>query len=127
MTTVVFDFEGTIKNNCNVYDPETYVCLLVIKVISEHSTQLLSFKKPWDVGRINEILSSAKLLIGFNLKFDLSWARREFGFIPKFGTRMFDPQYAEFLFSNQTWKFPNLSESCQKRGLNPKQDYIKET
>ena len=127
MTTVVFDFEGTIKNNCNVYDPETYVCLLVIKVISEHSTQLLSFKKPWDVGRINEILSSAKLLIGFNLKFDLSWARREFGFIPKFGTRMFDPQYAEFLFSNQTWKFPNLSESCAKRGLNPKQDYIKET
>ncbi len=109
MSIVVFDFEGTIKNNCNVYDPETYVCLLVIKVISEHSTQLLSFKKPWDVGRINEILSSAKLLVGFNLKFDLSWARREFGFIPKFGTRMFDPQYAEFLFSNQTWKFPNLS------------------
>lgn len=125
MTTVVFDFEGTIKNSCNVYDPETYVCLLVIKVISENSQQLFSFKKPWDVGLINEILSKAKLLIGFNLKFDLSWARREFGFVPAFGTRMFDPQYAEFLFSNQTWKFPDLRTACIKRNVRQKLDHIK--
>lgn len=124
MTTVVFDFEGGIKNKCNPYDPETYVCLLVIKVISENSQQLLSFKKPWDVGRINDILDSATLLVGFNVKFDLAWARREFGFIPKFGTRIFDPQYGEFLFSNQTWRFPDLRTACANRGLNPKQDHI---
>lgn len=124
MTTVVLDFEGTIVNKCNVYDPRSYVCLLVLKVISNNSVQLLSFKKPWDVGRIHDILSSAKLLIGFNIKFDLSWARREFGFVPTFGTRIHDPQYAEFLFSNQTWRFPDLKTSCEKHGLNPKQDYI---
>src|SRR5574343_819530 len=126
MTKVVFDFEGSIKNNCNVYDPETYVCLLVVKVISESSTQLLSFKKPWDVGRINEILSSAKLLIGFNLKFDLSWARREFGFVPEVSQRIYDCQYAEFLFSNQTWKFPDLRSSCIKREVQNKLDFIHE-
>lgn len=124
MTTVVFDFEGGIKNKCNPYDPETYVCLLVVKVISQNSQQLLSFKKPWDVGRINEILSSATTLVGFNIKFDLAWARREFGFIPVYGTRIFDPQYGEFLFSNQTWRFPDLRTACAKRGLNPKQDHI---
>lgn len=123
---VVFDFEGTINNNCNVYDPESYVCFLGIKVISENSTQQLSFKKPWDVGRINEILTSAKLLVGFNLKFDLSWARREFGFIPAFGTRLYDCQYAEFLFSSQTWRFPDLRTSALKYGLTPKLDFIKE-
>ena len=120
----IIDFEGTIVNKCNVYDPRSYVCLLVIKVISGDSMQLLSFKKPWDVGRINEILSRLKLIVCFHGKFDLSWARREFGFVPAFGTRIHDPQYAEYLFSNQTWKFPDLKTSCEKHGLNPKQDYI---
>lgn len=124
MTTVVFDFEGGTRNKCNVYDPQTYVCLLCLKIISGDSVKQLSFKKPWDVGRINEILSSAKLLIGFNLKFDLSWARREFGFVPAFGTRIHDCQYAEFLFSSQTWKFPDLRTACEKYGLGEKYDYI---
>jgi len=86
----------------------------------------LSFKKPWDVGRINEIFNSAKLLVGFNLKFDLSWLRREFGFVPAFGTRIHDCQYPEFLFSSQTWRFPDLKTACELRGLAPKQDFIKE-
>jgi len=86
----------------------------------------LSFKKPWDVGRINEILTSAELLVGFNIKFDLSWARREFGFIPTFGTRIYDCQYAEFLFSSQTWRFPDLRTSCERHGLGEKYDYIAE-
>lgn len=126
MTTIVLDFEGGTKNKCNPYDPETYVCLLVIKVISNDSVKLFSFKKPWDVGRINEILLSAKCIVGFNLKFDMSWLRREFGFIPDIRTRIYDCQYAEFLFSNQTWRFPNLRDSCIKRGLDPKLDFIKE-
>lgn len=123
---LIFDFEGGIKNKCNVYDPETYVCLLCAKLISKNSQQSLSFKKPWDVGRINDILSSVKLFVGFNLKFDLSWLRREFGFIPAFGTRFHDCQYAEFLFSDQTWRFPDLGTACAKRGLGEKYDYIAE-
>lgn len=126
MTTVVFDFEGGTRNKCNVHDPKTYVCLLCIKVISGDSVKQLSFKKPWDVGHINEILNSAKLFVGFNLKFDLSWLRREFGFIPAFGTRMHDCQYAEFIFSDQTWRFPDLGTACATRGLGEKYDYIKE-
>jgi len=126
MSIVVFDFEGGTKNTCNVYDPETYVCLLCVKVISNGSTKSFSFKKPWDVGRIHDILTSAKLFIGFNLKFDLSWLRREFNFVPAFGTRLHDCQYAEFIFSNQTWKFPDLGTACEARGLGEKYDFIAE-
>lgn len=126
MAIVVFDFEGGTRNKCNVHDPQTYVCLLCLKIISGNSVKSLSFKKPWDVGRINEILTSAELLVGFNIKFDLSWARREFGFIPTFGTRIYDCQYAEFLFSSQTWRFPDLRTSCERHGLGEKYDYIAE-
>lgn len=126
MNIVVFDFEGTTFNVCNVYDERTWVNLLSIKVISAKSASTLSFTKPWDVGRIHEILDSATLLIGFNIKFDLAWARREFGFIPKFGTRIYDPQYVEYLFSNQTWRFPDLRTACIKRNVQAKMDHIKE-
>jgi len=121
------DVETTIYNNGNVYDPRNQLCLLVIKAISGSSTTSYVFKKPWDVGRILEILSSGRLLVFFNGKFDLSWLRREFNFIPDVGTSIYDCQYAEFIFSNQTWKFPDLRTACLNRNLNPKQDYISET
>ena len=126
MSIVVFDFEGTTFNTCNVYDPRTYVCLLVVKVISNNSESTFSFTKPWDVGRIHEIFNSAKLLVGFNCKFDLSWLRREFNYVPPFGTRIYDAQYAEFIFSRQTWKFPDLRTACIKREVRQKLDFIKE-
>ena len=123
---LILDCETTIKNKGNVYDPDNQLCLLVIKAISNDSTTLLTFKKPWDVGRIHEILSSDNNLCGFNIKFDLAWLRREFNYVPPFGTRIHDCQYAEFLFAKQTWKFPDLRTSCEKRGLDPKLDYISE-
>lgn len=126
MITLCIDVETSIYNNGNVYDPRNQLCLLVIKAISKNSTTLFVFKKPWDVGRIHDILSSGSLFVLFNGKFDLSWLRREFDFIPKFGTVIYDCQYAEFIFSNQTWKFPDLRTACLNRQLNPKQDYIHE-
>ena len=124
MYEVVLDTETTTINKGNVYDQRNQLCLLVIKVISPNYEQLLSFKKPWDVGRILEVLNGANLLIGFNLKFDLAWLRREFDYIPPPSMRIFDCQYAEFLFSNQTWKFPDLRTSLQNAGLTQKLDFI---
>jgi len=120
------DVETTTHNKGNVHDPRNQLCLLVIKAISENSTTTYSFKKPWDVGRIHDVLSSGRLFVFFNGKFDLSWLRREFGYVPPFGTRIHDCQYAEFIFSNQTWKFPDLRTACLNRGLSPKQDFISE-
>ena len=120
----IIDTETSIFNNGNVYDPRNKLCLLVIKVISNDSTILYDFKSPWDVGRIHEILSLLTDIVVFNGKFDLAWLRREFGYIPNMRVRIHDCQYAEFLFSSQTWRFPDLRTSCEKRGLTPKQDHI---
>ena len=122
----VLDTETTTINKGNVYDQRNQLCLLVIKVISDNSVKLLSFKKPWDVGLIHETLNSLNTVVGFNLKFDLSWLRREFNYIPDIRTRVHDCQYAEFIFGNQTWKFPDLRTACNNRGLDPKLDFISE-
>ena len=124
---LVIDTETTTYNKGNVYDPRNQLCLLVIKAISNDSTISFVFKKPWDVGRIHDVLNSGRLLVFFNGKFDLSWIRREFNWQPSVGVRIHDCQYAEFLFSKQTWKFPDLRTACLNRGLDPKQDYISET
>lgn len=125
MITVI-DSETSIYNKGNVYDPRNQLCLLVIKAISNDSTTSFVFRKPWDVGRIHDILNSSRTLVFFNGKFDLSWIRREFDWQPSVGQRIHDCQYAEFLFSKQTWKFPDLRTACLNRGLDPKQDFISE-
>lgn len=124
MNIVVLDTETTTINTGNVYDERNQLCLLVLKVITDNSQSILSFKKPWDVGRIHDILTSADLLVGFNLKFDLAWLRREFNYCCPYNKRLYDCQYAEFLFSNQTWKFPDLRTALQKRNLTAKLDFI---
>ena len=123
---ICLDVETTTRNKGNVYDPRNKLCSLVIKVISETSCDTYSFSAPWDVGRINELLNLSTLIIGFNLKFDLAWLRHEFGFLLVLPNRCYDCQYAEFLFSNQTWKYPDLETSCKQRGLGEKFDFIKE-
>lgn len=76
-----------------------------------------------DYTTVKRLLAEADLWIGFNIKFDIHWIYREFGILPK---AVWDCQYAEFLFSNQTWKYPSLNESCIKRGLPEKLDVVKE-
>ena len=68
------------------------------------------------------LLESSDIWIGFNIKFDLHWIRRELGITPK---TVWDCQVAEFLFSDQLWKYPSLDESCGKRGLPRKLDVVK--
>ena len=69
------------------------------------------------------ILLRASCIIGFNLKFDLAWLDRELGFK---ASCVWDCQLAEFMFSNQTWKYPNLNDTLLKYGFKPKIDKVKE-
>jgi DNA polymerase-1 len=68
------------------------------------------------------ILESASCIIAFNAKFDISWVRRQLGFVP---TVVWDCQLAEFLFSGQTQKYPSLQQACEKYGLKSKLDIVK--
>lgn len=70
------------------------------------------------------LMRKVSLLIGFNLKFDLSWASR-MGIKPRDGVRVWDCQIAEFLITGQKGSYPSLDECCAKYGLGAKDDKIK--
>lgn len=77
---------------------------------------------PGTFTRFRYALEKSDIWITFNGKFDLHWIKRELGITPK---TVWDCQIAEFLFSNQLWKYPSLDEACAKRGLPRKIDIVK--
>ena len=73
---------------------------------------------------VSDRIKKAKLVIGFNIKFDLHWLRN-IGCIIPIRTPIWDCQLAEFILSNQKNAYPSLEESCARRGLGHKIDTIK--
>lgn len=74
---------------------------------------------------LRESFKVARLIVGFNLKFDLSWAAR-YGVTPTDGVRIWDCQIAEFIIGGQKKAYPSLAECCEKYGLGSKDDKIAE-
>jgi DNA polymerase I-like protein with 3'-5' exonuclease and polymerase domains len=75
--------------------------------------------------RLREAIGKARLLVGFNLKFDLHWARR-LGVLPPEGVRVWDCQIAEFILRGQQGSYPSLNEALERFGLGQKDDKIAE-
>jgi DNA polymerase I-like protein with 3'-5' exonuclease and polymerase domains len=75
--------------------------------------------------RLRADIGKAKLLVGFNIKYDLHWARRH-GVLPPDGVRVWDCQIAEFLISGQQGAYPSLNEALARYGLGQKDDKIAE-
>ncbi len=70
-------------------------------------------------------MQQAKLIVGFNLKFELSWASR-MGIKPPDRVRIWDCQLAEFIITGQKGSYPSLDECCAKYNLGSKDDKIAE-
>lgn len=70
-----------------------------------------------------EVTDSTEL-VGFNLKFDLHWLRRER--VDYSHCRVWDCQLAEFLLSSQRTKYPSLQGACNRIGIPGKYNVIKE-
>ena len=77
-----------------------------------------------DLAPVQAQFDQAKMVVFFNAKFDLHWLRR-IGI--KFSIRLpiWDCQLAEFILSNQRWRYPSLDEACARRGLPRKLDVVK--
>ena len=119
MNIFAIDVETTISSKGNAFD-ETNVL-----VLGGYGTDTIYYKfLSNDVERIQECISQAKLIILFNAKFDLHWCKR---IGVNFNVRLpiWDCQLAEFILSNQQWKYPSLDEACAKRGLPRKLDVVK--
>lgn len=74
---------------------------------------------------MRESIGKAKLLVGFNIKYDLHWARR-LGVLPPEGVRIWDCQIAEFLIRGQTGSYPSLNEALARFDLGQKDDKVAE-
>lgn len=74
---------------------------------------------------LRDSIGKATLLVGFNIKFDLHWARR-YGVLPPAGVRIWDCQIAEFLITGQTGAYPSLNDALARFNLGTKDDRIAE-
>jgi DNA polymerase-1 len=111
--------ETTISNDGNPFDLKNKLVLIQLK----NKEKSIYFTKE-NFHTCLPYLEKASLLVGQNIKFDLHWMRRELGFIPK--SPIWELQNAEFLFSNQQWKYPDLDTMCKNYGVGEKIHTIEE-
>ena len=72
--------------------------------------------------RVQEILDSSVLVVGHNLKFDMSWMY-EFGF--KYNGKLYDTMLAEYIINRGVkGKSVSLKESCKRRQVSMKSDIL---
>lgn len=68
-------------------------------------------------------LADADIVVGFNIKFDLSWLKK-IG-IDVFNIKqVWDCQIAEFLLESQRNPYPSLAKACEKYNIPAKMDII---
>ena len=116
---VVVDVETTTTNKGNPHTQKNKLVTVQVKV-GANAVKVYT-RDNWDAALAD--LNGASCIVGFNLKFDLAWLRKELGFEAK---SVWDCQLAEYIFSNQTWKYPDLNTTLLNYGFEPKFDKVKE-
>ena len=116
---VVLDVETTTSNKGNPFDETNKLVLIQLK---DKQNAYHYCSNSFANSRL--ILARAFCLIGSSLKFDLHWMRRELNYIPN--CPVWCLQLAEFILSNQTWKYPDLNTMGIKYNLGEKIHTIKE-
>lgn len=134
MNLLTLDGETSISNKGNPYDLTNIADCFGFLSSSDFKTNrgyptyyslidLRSNPQKDCVDRMQKLVDQSDLIIGFNLKFDMTWLRR-LGVSFK-GKRLWDVQLCEFLLSNQQNTYPSLNETAAKYGLGQKLDVVK--
>lgn len=121
-TYLILDVETTILNKGNPFNPNNQLCYIGYKTYGKSNYTTL--KLPFVLSDIQAVVDAHDYLVAFNAKFDCHWLER-IGVVLD-GIRIWDCQYASFLFSNQQTKYPSLNGECEQIGLGSKIDTIKE-
>ena len=120
MNRLVLDVETTIKNKGNPHTQSNTLVRVGI-LVAEGAHTLDPYE---DRSLIQNYLDNATVIMGFNLKFDLSWLRRyDYRFDH---CRIFDCQLAEFILGGQSEPYPSLNKTAERYGLGTKLDIVKE-
>lgn len=121
MKVIALDTEVTIFNNGDPFDTRNK---FVLGGFYDGTTYSIGAGS--DFSQCFRTLGSdSKRFLLFNAKFDLHWLRN-LGCVLDHLSSIWDCQLAEFILSNQQWRYPSLEEACIRRGLGYKIDEIKE-
>lgn len=103
----VMDWETTTHSNGNPFDSRNKaVC---IGYWNSKDDNIYCDFESFDRGHGYD---DTTLVVGFNLKFDLHWSRRQGYKLPR---QVWDCQLAEFILSGQTIRYPSLDSSAFER------------
>ena len=116
---VVVDVECTTSNKGNTFDQTNKLVTIQLKE-GDNEPIVLTKENFRDA---LPILFRASCVIGFNLKFDLNWLQRELGYK---ANCVWDCQLAEYIFSAQTWRYPDLNTTCDNYMVGHKTDKVAE-
>ena len=122
MSTVTYDVETSIFNFGNPYDVRNILVSYSVKV-DDAPIVHKRYDEPDFKTYLQECFKQATLLVGQNLKFDLSWARHIGCVVPE-RCRVFDTQLCEFVLSGQTNSFASLNSLEELYGLPTKLDEV---
>lgn len=124
MSVITFDFEANTINRGNPFTASGKSIVYAVKVDDGEVTSSyftdIEYEKLLRVG-----IGKATLLVGFNIKYDLHWARRHGVQVPQ-GVRVWDCQIAEFLIRGQQGSYPSLNEALARFNLGQKDDKVAE-
>lgn len=121
---ITWDCETTTKNKGNPFTATNKMVSYSIKV-EDTQPKFYYYDELDFLNPLREFISQATLIVGFNLKFDQSWAARH-KIRPPEKCRVWDCQLAEFIITGQKGSYPSLDECCEKYGLGQKDDRIAE-
>lgn len=128
---LIFDVEatGAQRNKAHPWDYRNKMCNLGIRNIDTGEIKIWKIEYDEDpygdaLREIQDWLSNARLLIGFNIKYDLHWLSRYSLVVPD-NCRIFDCQLAFYILTCQTKQYPSLDGVAEHYGLEKKLDIVK--
>ena len=121
MNTLVIDIECTIFQKGNPYSQRNQLVAIGLKF---NDKPIHTFFEDFDL--VKEYIDLADVIIGFNLKFDLTWLERIGVYNPMSSRhRFWDCQLVQFLLERQATPYPSLDGACSKHNIAGKLDFIK--
>lgn len=123
MKTLVFDTETTIHEKGNPFSKyNRLVCIGWKALWKSDKTNVVYLDEVYE-DFVDDFIECTDI-VGFNLKFDLHWLRTlPVGSFKN--KRLWDTQLGEYVLSRQQWVYPDLNESCVRRGGVGKIDVVK--
>jgi DNA polymerase I-like protein with 3'-5' exonuclease and polymerase domains len=123
MDDILFlDAETSIYNKGNPFDPRNIPVSYV--TIFNNKCNFKYYTDPDFNSHVKQQFQLVRILVGFNIKFDIHWLRR-MGIVVPPHVKIWDLQLAEFIYSGQSLPYDSLDAACGRYGLPRKPDVVK--